>query len=245
MDRAPRPPVPAGRAANRRTQEASLPHLLLLLSMTTGLLDAVSVLGLGTVFVANMTGNIVFLGFSAVGVPGFAPLSYVVAILAFLAGAAVAGRTGTRLSGRPRAQWLIVAAVMECALLWASAGLALGFDVATAEPRPVLHALIGLTALAMGIRNATVRQLKVPDMTTTVLTLTITGLAADSTLGGGANPNWGRRIASIVAIFIGAAVGAGLVTTLGLAVPLALSGALVLGATLVLAALPETPPARS
>jgi uncharacterized membrane protein YoaK (UPF0700 family) len=73
---------------------APLPWLLLLLSVTTGLVDAISVLGLGKVFTANMTGNIVFLGFAASGAPGFRVAPYLVAISAFLVGAAVAGRTG-------------------------------------------------------------------------------------------------------------------------------------------------------
>ncbi len=60
----------------------------------------------------------------------------------------------------------------------------------------------------MGLRNATVRKVGVPDLTTTVLTLTITGLAADSSLAGGTNPRWQRRVASVMAMFAGAAVGA-------------------------------------
>ena len=89
-----------------------LPWLLLLLSVTTGLVDAISVLGLGQVFTANLTGNIVFLGFAAVGTPGFAPLSYVVAILAFMTGALVAGRVGKGHEGRPMRRWLLVAALL-------------------------------------------------------------------------------------------------------------------------------------
>lgn len=84
----------------------------------------------------------------------------------------------------------------------------------------------------MGFRNATIRQLKVPDLTTTVLTLTITGLAADPSLAGGGNPNWARRIGSVAAIFLGAAIGAYLVTHGGLVRPLILAGALVLMGTL-------------
>lgn len=61
--------------------------LLLLLSATTGLIDAVSVLGLGKVFTANMTGNIVFLGFALAGAPGFHWPVYVTALLAFAVGA--------------------------------------------------------------------------------------------------------------------------------------------------------------
>lgn len=209
--------------------------LLLLLSVTTGLVDAISVLGLGKVFTANMTGNIVFLGFAAVGTPGFKPLSYIVAIAAFLAGALIAGRTGKAHAGRPLRRWLITAALIEAALLWGAAIVATGFDVATQSPTPALFGIIGLTALAMGFRNATIRQLKIPDLTTTVLTLTLTGLAADSRIAGGSNPNWARRIGSVVAIFIGAALGAFLLAHGGLVPPLLLAGLLILGGTLVCA----------
>lgn len=212
-----------------------LPLLLLLLSVTTGLVDAVSVLGLGKVFTANMTGNVVFLGFAAIGTPGFHPLSYVVAIGGFLAGAFVAGRTGKAHEGRPLQRWLMTAALIEAALLWAAALISTRFDIATQSPDGALLGIVVLTALAMGFRNATVRQLKVPDLTTTVLTLTLTGLAADSSAAGGTNPNWGRRIASVIAIFLGAALGALLLAHPspwgGMAAPLALAGVLVLGGT--------------
>jgi uncharacterized membrane protein YoaK (UPF0700 family) len=91
----------------------------------------------------------------------------------------------------------------------------------------------------MGFRNATIRQLKVPDLTTTVLTLTVTGLAADSSMAGGSNPNWGRRLASVAAIFAGAALGALLVNQSGLTLPLILAGALILGGTLACMAHPS------
>jgi uncharacterized membrane protein YoaK (UPF0700 family) len=90
-----------------------------------------------------------------------------------------------------------------------------------------------LTGMAMGYRNATIRQLKIPDLTTTVLTMTITGLSADSSVAGGDNPNWRRRIAAVLAIFIGAALGAFLLLQVGLAAPLALAGALVLFGTVI------------
>ena len=227
-----------------------LPWLLLLLSVTTGLVDAISVLGLGKVFTANMTGNIVFLGFAAVGTPGFAPLSYVVAILAFMTGALVAGRVGKGHEGRPMRRWLLIAALVEAGLLWIAAAVAIGFDPASPSPDGRLQAIIALTAIAMGFRNATIRQLKVPDLTTTVLTLTITGLAADSRLAGadinaearlagGGNPNWGRRVGSVVAIGLGAAIGAALVMQGRLVAPLLLAGGLVLAGTLACMAHPS------
>ncbi|MBG6119836.1 MULTISPECIES: YoaK family protein [unclassified Sphingobium] len=209
-----------------------LPWLLLLLSVTTGLVDAISVLGLGKVFTANMTGNIVFLGFAAAGTAGFRVAPYLAAIASFMIGALVAGRVGKHHAGLPLRRWLMVAALVEAALLWIAAGVAVGFDVASQSPGYKVFAIIALTGLAMGFRNATIRQLKVPDLTTTVLTLTITGLAADSSLAGGANPNWARRVGSITAIFLGAAIGAWLVTHGGLVLPLLLAGFLVLAGTL-------------
>jgi uncharacterized membrane protein YoaK (UPF0700 family) len=83
----------------------------------------------------------------------------------------------------------------------------------------------------MGFRNATIRQLKVPDLTTTVLTMTLTGLAADSRVAGGGNSNWRRRVFAVLAIFVGAIAGARLVFAFGLTIPLAIAGALSLVGT--------------
>ncbi|MBP2301835.1 YoaK family protein [Azospirillum picis] len=232
-------------AAPSPSPSSPLPWLLMLLSVTTGLVDATSVLGLDKVFTANMTGNIVFLGFAAAGTPGFDVAPYLVAIVAFLTGALVGGRTGQAHAGRPMRHWLLVAACIEAGLLWAAAGLA-WLREGGAAGHAAFYGIILLTALAMGFRNATIRQLKVPDLTTTVLTLTLTGLAADSRLAGGANPNWGRRIGSVAAIFAGAAIGATLVLNGGLAAPLLLAGALGLVGTAACALHPESAnPARA
>lgn len=209
-----------------------LPWLLLLLSVTTGLVDAISVLGLGKVFTANMTGNVVFLGFAASGAPGFKIAPYVFAIASFMVGALAGGRVGKHHAGSPLRRWLLIAASIEAVLLWIAAGVAIGFDVASQTPDTSVYIIIALTGVAMGFRNATIRQLKVPDLTTTVLTLTITGLAADSSIAGGANPNWVRRIGSVAAIFLGAAIGAYLVTHGGLVAPLILAGGLIFAGTL-------------
>jgi uncharacterized membrane protein YoaK (UPF0700 family) len=68
--------------------------------------------------------------------------------------------------------------------------------------------LIAFTGLAMGTRNAAVRKRAIPDLTTTVLTLTVTGIAADSSLAKGDDPRLARRVGSVFAIFFGAAFGA-------------------------------------
>jgi uncharacterized membrane protein YoaK (UPF0700 family) len=217
-----------------------LPLVLIILSAVTGLVDAVSVLGLGQVFVANMTGNTVFLGFAVGGAPGFEVPRYVMALLAFLAGALAGGWVANAFARSIRRWWLLTVAAVEAILFWAAAIVALEYDPGSLSPASRLFTLIGLTALAMGLRNATVRRLKVPDLTTTVLTLTLTGLAADSSLSGGENRNWRRRVAAVVATFVGAVVGAVLVRTSGLVVPLVITGAVVLVVTLAYSAHPAS-----
>ena len=83
----------------------------------------------------------------------------------------------------------------------------------------------------MGVRNATVRRLGVPDLTTTVLTMTLTGLAADSRVAGGSGGGSVRRIAAVLAMLLGAIAGA-LLLKIGLALPLLAAAALALLATL-------------
>jgi uncharacterized membrane protein YoaK (UPF0700 family) len=87
-------------------------------------------------------------------------------------------------------------------------GSTLASIVAVPSDSTRLCAVIVLTGLAMGLRNATVRKIAQPDLTPTVLTLTITGLAADSSFAGGSNPRWQRRAISILLMFAGAFVGA-------------------------------------
>ena len=215
------------------TDRDPLVVLLTLLSLTTGIVDATSVLGLGKVFTANMTGNVVFLGFAAAGAPGFHWELYVLALLAFGLGAIGSGRMGRYFIGRSRRRWLIVSAALEASLLWIAAVCA--FATPSDAGASLRWILIAFVAIAMGARNATVRQLNIPDLTTTVVTRTITGLAADSRLAGGPGHNLGRRLRAILSLFVGAAVGAFMVLRWGLAPPLALAGATVLVFTLALA----------
>ncbi|WP_157078383.1 DUF1275 family protein [Sphingobium abikonense] len=160
--------------------------------------------------------------------------------VAGMVGALLAERLGKSLSAGPLRRWLLTAAAIETALLWGAAAIALGFDVVGQSPRWAVYAIIAATSIAMGFRNATIRQLKVPDLTTTVLTLTVTGIAADYTLAGGANPNWARRIGSVLSILGGAVLGALLVVRAGsLVVALVLAGALVLVGTALCALHPS------
>lgn len=188
-------------------QERSFVPLLVLLTAGTGLIDAASYIGIGQVFTANMTGNIVLLGFASVGTPGFSFSKSVLALIGFLIGALFGGRIAAGPSPVQAARARTSAFACEALLLLGSTLAAIGYR---AEGGDLIrtYAIIVLTALAMGIRNATVRKLAVPDLTTTVLTLTITGLAADSSLAGGTNPRWRRRVLAIVFMVAGAALGA-------------------------------------
>ena len=89
------------------------------------------------------------------------------------------------------------------------------------------YALIVFLALSMGLQNSSVRRLAVPDLTTTVLTLTVTGIGADSALGGGKGSKSGRRLISIAAMFLGALAGAALILHVHIAVPLILAFGIV------------------
>jgi uncharacterized membrane protein YoaK (UPF0700 family) len=193
---------------SRQGKQGPLPQLMLAMTLVTGLVDAVSYLVLGHVFVANMTGNVVLLGFALAGAPGFSILASAAAILSFAVGAVIGGRTASRLSLH-RGRLLSTAAGMQAAFLAASVVLAaLSDNPAAAAAR---YALIVILAVAMGIQNAAARKLAVPDLTTTVLTMTITGIAADSTIAGGPGSKAGRRLIAAAAMLLGAFVGATLV----------------------------------
>ena len=193
-------------------REGLLPPLLFVLTVVTGLVDAVSYLALGHVFVANMTGNVVFLGFAVAGAPDFSIPASLVAIASFLAGALGGGRLGLRMA-QHRSRFLAIAILVKLGLVGAAFLVAIAMTDYNVDL--IRYGLIALLALAMGLQNATARSLAVPDLTTTVLTLTLTGLAADSTLAGGTNPRWARRLLATGAMFLGAAVGAFLVLRVG------------------------------
>jgi uncharacterized membrane protein YoaK (UPF0700 family) len=187
-------------------QHGLLPILLLTLTVVTGLVDAVSVLSLGRVFVANMTGNVVFIGFALAGAPGFSLSASLFALGGFLLGAFVAGLEITRTTSS-RASLFLNAVVLELILLAVS--VAVAQSTAVPYSGPVRDAIAAITAVAMGIQNATARRLAVPDLTTTVLTMTLTGLAAD--IRNRNQPALTRRLLAVLSMLGGAIFGAELV----------------------------------
>lgn len=201
-----------------------LPQLLVGLTVVTGLVDAVSYVTLGHVFVANMTGNVVFLGFAAAGASGLSIGASLAALGAFVVGALAGGRIGATLAAH-RGHSLRAASSLTASLVAAAALIAgVAGDHISQGPR---YAVIVTLALAMGAQNAIARRLAVPDLTTTVLTLTLTGIAADSRIAGGAGGRPGRRLIAVAAMFAGALVGAVLAIHVDRALPLAIAAGLM------------------
>ncbi|MGW2044857.1 YoaK family protein [Streptomyces sp. NPDC001858] len=220
--------------------------VLLVLTLVSGLIDAVSFLGLGHLFTANMTGNVLVIGFAAAGVPGFSVRHSAASLICFAAGAVAGGRVVHRSANGSRRTWARLTLATEAALLAVAAAIAFTTDAATdavttaattattdaADGRFRIYAIIACTAFALGMRTATVRKLKVADLPTTVLTMTLTALASDSRAAGGSAVRSFRRVAAVVSLFLGALLGAWLVVHHGLGWPLllaaAISGALAL-----------------
>jgi uncharacterized membrane protein YoaK (UPF0700 family) len=225
-----------------------LPGLLLLLTLFTGVVDAISILSLGRVFVANMTGNVVFAGFAIVGAPGFSLSASLFALAGFLLGAALGGvlitraggDRGTMLRSGTAAEIILAAIALVLAALSGAPGVSHGtlHMAGGAFSAPVTDALAAVLATATGIQNAVARRLAVPDLTTTVLTMTLTGLAADVRAAFGApsirtvaRADLMRRLLAIATMFAGALAGASLTLYVSPASALALALSLLAVAT--------------
>jgi uncharacterized membrane protein YoaK (UPF0700 family) len=232
------PPVElvAGREpAEAATYDHDRKHLWLMLALTfgTGMIDAIGYLGLDRVFTGNMTGNVVILGMALAGADDLPVLGPLLALLGFMAGAAIAGRTlpSKTYSWRPRFSWILAVnavAMTACAIA-----------LIAVEEAPTTVAAATITtalAMAMGLQAGMARVVAVRDVTTVVVTSTITSLASDSMLGANRRTGAGRRIASIALITVGALVGALLVhwhLSAGLLLAAVLSlGVAVCGATI-------------
>jgi uncharacterized membrane protein YoaK (UPF0700 family) len=217
-----------------------LPSLLISMTLVTGLVDAFSYLVLGHVFVANMTGNVVFLGFALAGAPGFSIAASLAAIAAFAVGALLGGRLAARHRAH-RGRLHSSAATAQAALLAAAVILAVaGGGSPAAGYRYVLIAALGI---AMGIQNAAARAIAVPDLTTTVLTLTLTGIAADSSHAGGSGSKAGRRLVPVVTMLAGALLGAVLIRAAQAYDPLVIALATITAGAAVSRLLGRTDPA--
>ncbi len=195
--------APTGADLDGRRRDA----LLIGLTFAAGVVDAVSYLGLGQIFTANMTGNVVFLALAVGERSLLTALHSVGALIGFSLGAILAGRVLAQ--ARPaetwprHVTWLLwgeFACMLAFAALWASAN---------GEPgQSPLYILIGLSSFGMGLQNAAARHLAVPGLTTSVITMALTGFMVDLPALGISGPRQQRALRGVIALFSGAAVGA-------------------------------------
>src|ERR1039458_3343046 len=92
---------------------------------------------------------------------------------ALLIGALSGGRIGARL-GAHRGHTLRTATATSVTPV--GVGVLVAAVAGQPVPQAARYGLIITLAIAMGVQNATARRLAVPDLTTTVLTLTLTGI---------------------------------------------------------------------
>jgi uncharacterized membrane protein YoaK (UPF0700 family) len=213
-------PVEALRWDTARTQL----WLMMALTFVTGVVDAVGYLGLDKVFTGNMTGNIVILAMGLAGGNGLPVLGPLLALFSFAGGALLAGAV---LRGQePGWCGRMTALLTAGAVLLA--GLAVTLAVAGGRPGHALAVVTAcLIAAQMGSQACVARKLGVRDMTTVVVTSTLTSFTGESLLLRGAGRVWNRRAGAIALIFAGAGVGAALVH-LHMAIAIALGSLLTL-----------------
>ena len=204
-----------------------VPAIFLVLTFIAGEVDAISYLQFDHTFVANITGNVVFAGFTLAGVSGGSKWSSsLIALSAFFLGAAFAGRFGaaaprrTILRAATAAQFVLIAAAWS----FIAFGPPLLGNIREAT-------VITLLALAMGTQSAAARRADALGVPTVVLTTTLTQLAYQSSFGTPQKAQLTRRrIGSVVAMFVGAAAGAACVLHLGTAGGLGLTCAMLVAA---------------
>jgi uncharacterized membrane protein YoaK (UPF0700 family) len=177
------------------------------LSAVTGIVDAVCYLAFGHVFTANMTGNVVLLGFAVAGVESLSVSRSMTALAAFLVGAVLGVRLARSMISSTN-RWPAAAFGAEAGLLFMSATVAGSPSGGADAPSASIYLVIVLTGLAMGMRNATIRRLGEREVNTTVLTMTLTGIGADSVFAGGSNQGVLRRVGFVMSVLTGAAAGA-------------------------------------
>jgi uncharacterized membrane protein YoaK (UPF0700 family) len=181
-----------------------LQGILVMLTGVAGVVDAISILRLDRVFVANITGNIIFIGLAIVGTRGYSITAPLIVFASFLAGAGAAGAlTPQPLVHRGR--------LAHAATVIQLVDLALATVMFAVSPHPgtaMRDALLVVLAVGMGAKSALVRAVDVPGLTTSVFTSTLTGLAATATHGAWRHPAFAVRIVATLALLVGAIIGA-------------------------------------
>ena len=203
--------------------------LMMALTLVTGVVDAVGYLGLDHIFTGNMTGNVVILAMALAGAANLPTLGPLVALGAFLLGAAVAGFTlQSSPKGWNRRVTLLLTA--GCIALTGTAAISLIVEDVGRQSIGVIVAAV--IAMHMGSQALIARHLGVRDMTTVVITSTMTSLAGESLVGKQRPRLLNRRLGAVLAMFAGAAIGV-LLLQIHLSVPIGLGIAITAAVTVL------------
>jgi uncharacterized membrane protein YoaK (UPF0700 family) len=198
-------------------RDGPLPALLMAFTLLAGVVDATSILALDHVFVATITGNIVFLGLGLLGLAGFSATSAMVAVAGFVFGVFPGDRL-CRLSSGHRGR-----AVRNVAAMKAVLAVPVTLIVLLApDPLPTGVRLVvtALLAASFGGQLALVRYLKVADLMTAAMTMTTIGLLTER---GPTRrvPVLLRRVLGIASFLLGVVIGGSLVAYVAPAAALA------------------------
>jgi uncharacterized membrane protein YoaK (UPF0700 family) len=178
--------------------------LLLALTVLAGLLDAITILRLGHVFVSTTTGNVVFLGLAAAGATGFAVLTPALAIGGFAVGVLIGARAcRSARAHRGRVLRNVMNVKVSLAVTANAIVLIVGEDFSVG----VQDTMVVLLAMSMGAQLFAIRYLKVPDLVTVVTTFTLVGGLTEYG-SGWTDPTVLRRALSLLAFAVGVLIGA-------------------------------------
>lgn len=199
--------------------------MLMALTLLAGVVDATSILALDHVFVATITGNVVFLGLGLIGAAGFSVISSVVAVAGFVLGIFPGDRL-CRLSTGHRGRAVRNVAAMKAVLAVPVTIIVL----VASEPLPTAVRLVvtALLAASFGGQLALVRYLKVPDLLTAVMTMTMIGVLTERGRSR-QDPVLLRRLLAIISFLLGVVIGGSLAAHVGPAASLAF-GLLIIAA---------------
>jgi uncharacterized membrane protein YoaK (UPF0700 family) len=192
-------------AATSPVSERSTVAALLLLTFATGLADSLSILVLGHVFVANMTGNVIFLGFWLAPRTSIDLTAVAVALPTFVTTTILSGRLSRHFGIRTR-PWITTVLSTEIVLLVTLSILA-GAGVLHYHDNTKLI-IIGFLAVTFGLQHSSARQFGIQELSTTVLTSTIVSLGIDSRLSGGTGERQKLRFTVVFTMCAGAFLGA-------------------------------------
>ena len=178
-------------------------RVVLLLVLATGAMDAACLLHLG-VFTAYITASLIIAGANLVDRPG-SPWPGLVAVAGFVVGAILAGWLTRREGGLHQLVQRVL--LVEAVVIAVGAGVAAWQGIDGDGGR---YVVIAVLALAMGIQTDAIRYIHVPEIPLAAATLATVGFVVGITGEHGERSALFRRAAVVLAILVGAVIGAAL-----------------------------------